>query len=147
MKRLWALIAVAGVVLSTSGCEREKDRLDSEVRRLCKLDGGIKVYEQVNLRAEMLDNLGSIQIPSKERARVSDEYFYEREVQFLRKGNPELLRSHHQLIRRADGKLLGESIRYTRRGGDMPGPWIESSFSCPEIGSQPSLEQLVFQRK
>lgn len=147
MKLMWALMAVAVVVLSTPGCEREKDRLDAEVRRLCKLDGGVKVYERVNLPAELLDTLGSIQIPSKEKARASDKYFYVRDVQFVRKGNPELLRSHHQLIRKADGKVLGESIRYTRRGGDMPGPWIESSLSCPEIGSQPSLEQLVFQKK
>ena len=147
MKRIWALLAFAIVVLSTAACEREKDRLDAEARRLCAHDGGVKVYEKVILPAKNFDKFGAASIPSKEKAKPEDDYYYERHVQYLQRGNPELLRSQHLLIRRKDGKVLGESVRYTRRGGDMPGPWHESSFSCPEIGAQHPLERLVFQKE
>ena len=142
-----SLILVASVLLTIPGCEREKDRLDAEVRRLCAKDGGVNAYEKVKLPADKFDKFGVVLIPGKDKAKPEDDYFYERDVQYLKKGDPELWRSHHRLIRRKDGKVLGESIRYTRRGGDMPGPWHESSFSCPDIGAQPGLEQLVFQKE
>jgi hypothetical protein len=147
MNRLWTLLATAGVMLLAVACAREKDRLDAEVRRLCARDGGVKVYEKVVVPAEKFDKFGVVSIPNKEKMRAEDNYFYERRVEYLRRGNPELLRSQHLLIRRKDGKVLGESVRYTRRGGDFPGPWHESSFSCPDIGAQPALEKLVFQKE
>lgn len=147
MKRGWTLMVVVTVCLAISGCEREKDRLDAEVLRLCARDGGVKVYEKVKLPAEKFDTFGVAQVPSKDKAKPEDDYFFERDVQYLKKGNPELWRSQHRLIRRKDGKVLGESVRYSRRGGDMPGPWHESSFSCPDIGEQLGIERLVFQKE
>ena len=147
MNRLWTLPATAGVILLAVACAREKDRLDAEVRRLCARDGGVKVYEKVILSADEFNRFGVPSIPSKEKMRPEDNYYYERHVEYLQGGNPELLRSQHLLKRRKDGKVLGESVRYTRRGGDLPGPWHESSFSCPNIGAQPPLEKLVFQKE
>ena len=147
MTRVWMGLATASVLLMASGCEREKDRLDAEVRRLCQQDGGVKAYEIVKLPSSRFDKFGGLSIPNKDKARPEDDYFYEWDVQYLRKGNPELLRSHHKLIRRKDEKVLGESVRYIRRGGDLPGPWHDSSFSCPEVGEQVGLERLVFQKE
>jgi hypothetical protein len=135
------LIAAIGL----SGCE--KARLDDEVRRLCAVDGGIKVYETVILPPERFDKYGVVLIPSKEKVSAADEYFYEWEVQYIKNGNPQLSKSHHRFIRVSDGKLLGESIRYTRRGGDIPGPWHASSFTCPELTEHPSLEQTIFKKQ
>lgn len=132
----------AGFLLG--GCE--KAQLDEEVKRLCAKDGGIRIYETVKLASDKFDEFGNPTIPSKEKAKVEDDYFFVREAQYLRTGNPEMWRTRHQIVRRADGKIMGESIRYSRRGGDMPGPWHESSFTCPEIGTQPSLEQSVFRK-
>jgi hypothetical protein len=28
-------------------------------------------------------------------------------------------------------KLLGEFVLYRRGGGDLPGPWVPSSYRCP----------------
>jgi len=28
-------------------------------------------------------------------------------------------------------KLLGEVVMYHRAGGDLPGPWMPSSYHCP----------------
>ncbi len=109
-----------------------KGQLDDEVRRLCAIDGGIKVYETVKLPPERFDQYGQIRVPAKWLAKPDDEYYYEGSTNYLIKGNPELLQLRTQFYRKSDNKLLGESILYVRRGGDMPGPWHPSSFSCPQ---------------
>lgn len=110
----------------------EKILLDWKVDRLCAKDGGIKVYETVELPAEIFDKWGNYDVPSKREMEVTDEYYYERETVYFKQGNPDLYKSHYKVFRRSDGKLLGEKIRYARRGGDLPGPWHPSSYSCPD---------------
>jgi hypothetical protein len=62
---------------------------------------------------------------------------------YLRTGSPSLHQSKVEVIRLADSKLLGESIGYSRGGGDLPGPWQPSSFSCPqEYGDIPLLTKI-----
>jgi hypothetical protein len=134
------LILIA--LISLSGCE--KARLDEELRRLCAIDGGVKVFETVILPAEKFNKYGAINIPPKEMAPAKEEYFYEQKVTYFAKGNPELWRTHYRIVRRNDGKVLGESVSYIRRGGDIPGPWQASSVICPDPHSRKSLEQLVF---
>lgn len=133
------LLACAVVL---TGCE--KARLDEEVRRLCAKDGGIKVYETVKLSPERFDPYGNVRIPSKKDAKPSDEYFYESETTNLRIGDPAMWRDHDRIIRRSDGKVLGEFVHYARRGGDIPGPWHESSFGCPDIKNLPNFENSIF---
>ena len=145
MKRMWALMAVAGVVLSTSGCEREKDRLDAEVRRLCALDGGVKVYEQVNLPRERFDRQGFIDFYRRtSKDPLGPEYLFESNTEYHRTGNPEMWRNYYRVTRRSDGKILGESTSYSRRGGDLPGPWHESYFRCPEHAGDAELLKQIF---
>ncbi|MBM3358987.1 MAG: hypothetical protein FJY54_14835 [Betaproteobacteria bacterium] len=118
---------------------------DMEVNRLCKQDGGVKVYEQVKLPAERFDKWGNVGVPNKRHAKPSDDYYFETEIRYLRTGNPSLQRASTVLVRRSDGKVLGESVRYGRGGGDLPGPWHGSSFSCPSIGeAEGSLETSIF---
>lgn len=136
-----ALLA-SGVVLS--GCE--KARLDEQVRQLCAQDGGIKVYETVKVSPEKFDKYGVIRIPPKQDAKPSDEYYYESDTTYFRKGNPEMRRSHDRIIRRSDGKMLGEFVYYARRGGDIPGPWHESFFGCPDIRTLPNFESSIFMK-
>ena len=123
-----------------------KSELDAEVKRLCAIDGGVKVYETAMLPATLLDKYGGVRIPSKSLANASDEYYYELDIHYYLKGNPEMSRSQYRIIRRSDRKVLGESIRYGRGGGDLPGPSHDSSFTCPDIGTKPSLEDSVFLR-
>ena len=142
---IWILLLLPLVTACASG-PLVKAELDAEVKRLCAIDGGIKVYETVKLPAERFDKYGNVRIPAKKDARPEDEYYIEWDVQYLKKGNPSFWRSHHRLIRRRDQKLLGESIMYARSGGDMPGPWHGSSFKCPEPTQGPSLESSVFSK-
>lgn len=110
----------------------EKDRLDREVKRLCAIDGGVKVYETVKLPTERFEKDGSIYIPAKWLAKPEDQYYYEGTTNYLIKGNPELFQLRTQVYRKSDNQLLGESTLYVRRGGDLPGPWHPSSFNCPQ---------------
>jgi len=105
---------------------------DAKVRELCAKDGGVKVYETVTLPAEKFDKYGKVHIPSKSFSKPEDEYYVLREELYYRKGDPQVTRDQARIIRRRDGKVLGEEISYGRRGGDLPGFWHDSSFRCPK---------------
>lgn len=112
----------------------EQGRLDRQVRELCAKDGGVKVYEQVRLPAEAFDKWGMVKFydPTKKEEALGTEYSLVTSVDYKRRGSPSLRRYHVQVFRKRDGKLLGESVGYDRGGGDLPGPWQPSSFSCPD---------------
>lgn len=119
---------------------------DRQVRELCAKDGGVRAYETVRLPYERFDKWGNVGIPNKRYAKSSDEYYFESEDYYFRQGNSNLLRSRSWIVRRSDGKVLGESIRYARAGGDLPGPWERgTSFNCPAIaGAEGKLESSIF---
>ncbi|MHB8149276.1 MAG: hypothetical protein ACYDIB_03865 [Desulfobulbia bacterium] len=109
--------------------------LDHQVKDLCARDGGVKVYETVTLPAEQYNRYASRNwvLPDKAQAKSTDEYYYEREEHYYRVGNPQMTRSQTRIIRRSDGKVLGEYIHYGRGGGGLPGPWHGTSFSCRDL--------------
>ena len=122
---------------------------DTLVNRMCKLDGGVKVYETVKLPAEEYDQYAKRNwiLPHITQEKSADKYYYEVDYHHYRKGNPQMTRRQAKIIRRSDGKTLGESISYSRGGGDLPGPWHESSFICPPISKdRPGLEVSIFLR-
>lgn len=131
MKKRWLLCAAIAVLLT--GCE--KARLDDEVDRLCRIDGGIRVYETVKLPKEYFDERG---VPVE---RVIDDRAYygggrfvtEAEDRTLIAGNPDLRRIEIRFVRLSDHAVLGRSVSYTRRGGDIPNPFHPSHYSCPSV--------------
>jgi hypothetical protein len=140
---------VSGVIFLLSACER--NRLDEEVDRLCRLDGGISVYERVPLPNEMFDKRGLV-FPNyvglpEDKGRYGPDFFVTSERRVIVAGNPEMYRTHIKVIRRSDGKLLGEDVRYTRRGGDLPGPWHPSHHSCAHVTEAPDVVYRIFVRE
>ena len=131
--------------------EGEKWLLDREVRSRCAADGGVRVYETVELPADRFDPHGRplLRIPNLpfESRRMTDEYYLKIDVLQLKAGNPSLSRRHATLVRSSDAKVMGESVSYHRRGGDLPGPWHESSFSCPDPGARKGLESSIFLKR
>lgn len=117
---------------------------DAQVRKLCAKDGGVKVYETVELTPGLINRGGGVSIPSKRSATAEDLYFYEMEDQYLRKNNPSLIRTSTVVIRRRDHKVLGKSISYSRGGGDLHGPWHPSAFLCPDPTKGNSVLSAVF---
>ena len=139
-------LALLLLALLLSGCAREKDLLDEQARQYCAKDGGVKTYEQVRLPASSFDGYGVVNVPIASLSKPSDPFYYEWGITYYKKGNPEMWRNHFRLYRRSDGKILGEAIGYSRRGGDFPGPWHDSSFGCPEDSDISILKKLVFLR-
>ena len=119
-----------------------KYALDAEVDRLCAIDGGVKVYETVMLPPEKFNEWGQINFyqPIKGENALGPEYLYRSEDHYYRKGNPSMVRYHHQVFRRSDGTLLGETTSYGRGGGE----WAPSSYNCPPTSK--SSEQALFKK-
>jgi hypothetical protein len=142
-----AIYSILLLLLSLAGCSSGpivQAKYDAEVKRLCAIDGGVKVYETVKLPADHFDKYGEVHLPLKQNAKVNDKYFYVSSIKYLKSGNPEVWRLHFMVYRGADNKLLGEAIGYARRGGDISGPWHDSSFGCPEHSDISDLEKLIF---
>jgi hypothetical protein len=129
-------------MLVSSGVKAYYDRHVSE---LCTKDGGVKVYETVRLPAESFNQWGQPNFyrPDQGEKALGTEYIFKQSISYQHQGSPSLHRYHVQVFSRASGKLLGESIGYSRGGGDLPGPWAPSSFSCPDkYGEIPLLTEI-----
>lgn len=150
MRTLISLLLFLPLVASCASGP-SKSELDAEVKRMCAIDGGIKVYETVKLPPEKFDkrqHFINFYRPTQEENALGSEYLFKQDIHYYYKGNPEMSRKHYQIFRRSDGKLLGESILYGRGGGDLPGPWYESGFTCPtfaEAGVNVLLKNLFVQ--
>ena len=117
------MVGIMGMTLVLTGCE--KWRLDAQVKELCAKDGGIKVYETVKLPAAKFDKFSQVNFyrPTQGENALGPEYVLKTETHYYRSGNPEMWRDKYQIFQRSDGRLLGEAVNYSRRGGDLPGPW------------------------
>ncbi len=116
---------------------------DAQVREMCAKDGGVRVYETVRLLPELMDKF---RIPTTpyQKLKDTDKYYSKWNEQNYREGNPSIRRDHFLVYQRSDMKLLGEAVSYARLGGDLPGPWHESSFSCPKDSGNSVLQQRIF---
>jgi len=131
MKTTLLIALIAGLLLM--GCE--KARLDQQVKELCAKDGGVKVYETVKLPADKFNQWGQVNFyhPTQGENALGSEYVFRADIHYFKKEPPTFIRHHYQVIRRSDGKVLGETVSYGRGGGDLPGPWHPSSYTCPEV--------------
>jgi len=148
--KIFATAMVAMLLIATcSSGPLVQAAADKEVRRLCAIDGGVKVYETVTLPAERFDNWGNvIGLQIKGNAKPTDDYYSELETQTLQDGNLRIVRVVARVLRRSDAKVLGESVRYGRGGGDVPGPWHPSTYDCPSIAeSTGKLQSSVFRQQ
>jgi hypothetical protein len=89
---------------------------DWRVDRMCAVDGGVTVYETVELPAEKFDEWGNVHIPPKWKAKPEDEYYYEMEINYYRKGNPSVQKRKYRTIRRSDGKAWSQRSSATLVG-------------------------------
>lgn len=126
----------------------EKWWLDYQVRELCAKDGGIKVYETVKLPPEKFNQWGQPNFyrPNQGENALGTGYKLKTEIKYIKTGNPSLRRYHIQVFKR-DGFLLAESIGYDRGGGDLPGPWQPSGYSCPPQHGEIVIDKLFIQDK
>lgn len=109
-----------------SGCG-EKDAADKQMQELCAKDGGVKIYETVTLPRNQFDKWGMPRgkywDQSVLESKLDPAYRYSSWSQFLKRGDPlkgevEMWKDFGKIYRQSDGKVLGESVTYGRRGGD-----------------------------
>ncbi len=136
MRRILYYAGVVSVV-TTTACESYT--LDRRMAELCRKDGGVKVYETVVLPPESFDHSGNPYPgwPTRpQEERLGPEYRYIVERVALKagdalKGEGELRRTVERIYRRADNKLMGESVSYGRSGGDFFPFGHPTSNHCP----------------
>jgi hypothetical protein len=114
-----AVLALALTTLGLAGCgTAQKAELDREVDRLCAIDGGVHIYETVALPKDYFGPDGELASPYKGRmgkdARYGPDYQSTLTKAYLVSGNTSLTRTAWRLVRKADGKVLGEAIIYSR---------------------------------
>lgn len=120
-------------------------RLDREVDRLCAIDGGVKVFETVEVSQEVYADF--LRDPGRRLELIfGANYHLKSSTEFLVNGNPSLHRHVGYVIRRTDNKVLGQVISYARVGGDLPGLSHPSSYGCPPL-RELNLEHQVFVKK
>ena len=143
---VFAVFALAWLSISFWYGGGRKFYYDAEVRRLCAIDGGVKVYETVKLPADKFNQWGQVNFykPDQGESALGSEYLFRSEEKVYRTGNPTFVRYHHEVIRRIDNKKLGETTSYGRGGGDLSGPWEQSNFHCPPTSD--SSEIALFKR-
>ncbi len=133
---LWiGIVLIVGSILSVGFHEGRKIYWDAKVRELCANDGGIKVFESVELPKEqyerLLNQFGQLSPPLESRAPADAPIVRRNASSYIRQGNPEIRRDELLLVRRSDRKVLGISVSYSRVGGDFFA-LHPSYFSCPE---------------
>ena len=128
-------------------------RADKLVDELCAKDGGIRVYQKV----DMPQISGAAQLPlvrHKNYRKDADEFYYVSSNNDIR-GNSgstdvgalALFRIETALYRAEDDKLLAVTVAYIRRGGDPIGPWHPSSYVCPRSVTTNDLLRSVLMHK
>lgn len=80
------------------------------------------MYETVRLPASKFDQHEQIRIPHKKTVKPKDEFYYESSRNYLVRENPGRYQLHFKVYRTSGNELLGKSIAYAGRGGDMPEP-------------------------
>lgn len=144
---VWRIpLVLMGALLATIAFyEARKAYWDAQVRELCAKDGGVKVYEKVKLPSTEFNEWMQPKNyrPTKGENALGDSYRVATSVRYFNEWNPQVARHHIQLWRRSDNRLLGESISYSRGGGDFPSPSHGSSFICPrEYGDIPLISKI-----
>ncbi len=132
------LTALALSALGLSQCGWvQKVKLDREVDRLCAIDGGVRIYETVTLPKEDFGPDGEVFPQYRADVRsgggLGPNFRWASVTTKLVDGNPSLIRLEQAITRTQDGKLLGARTVYVRGGGDLPGPWAASSYSCRDV--------------
>lgn len=152
-----SVLVLVGALLA--GCERYA--LDRQMEELCKVDGGVKVYETVALPSTLYDKYGVLihgpwlRMPEDaDFYRIGDDDYRvitKRTYMVGRNARPsegegQLVRVHVTVYRWRDRHLLGESISYWRGGGDgFTFGFQPSSNHCPQPLAD--VVQLVFAKE
>lgn len=138
------------ILLAVAFCEVNKAYWDHQVKLMCEKDGGVIVYEKVEISKNDYPNMKFISsglpiIPFEDRSKHDDPFVISFNSLVINKIFPSVGRSETKIIRRHDSKVLSIKIGYTRSGGDFPTGFEPSHFSCRSIrGINTDLDTSTF---
>jgi len=119
-----------------AGCAATPSQMywDHKVKELCEKDGGVTVYEHIELTPEEFKKLGGnqfgeIDIPLEQNSNQS-LYFISLSKIIIHSGNPEISRTETKITRRSDMKVMSMKVNYFRGGGDLIELDHPSHISC-----------------
>jgi len=117
----------------------DKWRAERLVDELCRVDGGVKVYEVVEVPPAASGKGKPMDVPFKRFRKKGDEFYSVMTVKDIRghSGSSDVsaltvYRTEIGIYRAKDDKLLGTAVGYARRGGDPFWQFHPSSYRCPE---------------
>ena len=144
------VILIGLLVLGVIFCEINKAYWDHKVRQWCEKDGGVTVYEKVELtREEYKKNDGkggAIVVPSgKSPTADKHDYVWFSSEKIINGANPKVRRMEYITYRKADKKILAKMVIYSRSGGDAFIIDAGTSFSCADMKTIPlDVERQTF---
>lgn len=147
--KLIAVGAFTALMVSCIGCATPSQMYwDHKVKELCEKDGGVTVYEKVEILKKDYPNLklttsGAVILPSADHAKSDDPFFTKSNTIVLHDGSPEVFKFEQLIIRAKDNKELSRHVSYGRRGGDIIPVDNPSYFLCGSDESSLNLLKSV----
>jgi len=138
------------IVLYVTYCMARIAYWDHEVRQLCAKDGGVTIYERIEIskeEAELLsDGNGKLTAQFKGAFFKKGMPVYASEFQdtLTHKGRPSVGKRAYTINRVTDDRVLASVVRYSRGDGDPFGPWEPSYFICPDTMILDQSEQKIY---
>lgn len=130
------LTLVLMLIVAVAFYEGRKAYWDYRVREMCAKDGGVKVFERIQLNAEdyrrLSGRLGEIPIQERRGATTNAEYVSDTERTWIHRNSPEVYRTEATIRAVAGSKSLARYVNYARVGGDFPTFSHPSAFSCDQ---------------
>lgn len=148
MRQVLPRLILLATALALVGCIRYSPiryaYWDSEVERLCKLDGGVTVYERVRLSPSeyrLMRGPGeSVAVPVLGESTSKSPYVRRwQPTATLNPGNPVVTRSVIEIVRLKDNRVMSRLVYYSRSGQDLV-----SSYDCKDAGLFLDLEKQTF---
>ncbi|HNN86796.1 MAG: hypothetical protein U1F12_02850 [Pseudomonadales bacterium] len=140
-----AVIGGLGVALvSCISCAPiRKAYWDHEIRELCRKDAGVTVYERVGMSKEEYKKFRLLALDDRNENQM---YYSKFKTSYIKDNdNISIMKFEEHAIRKSDGKVLGTSVSYARKGGDSIFHWPHpTQFGCWSIGIDPNLRTSVF---
>ncbi|ODS22978.1 hypothetical protein AB835_11280 [Candidatus Endobugula sertula] len=141
----WGMIGF--LVLWFIYCELNKAYWDYQVKKMCKKDGGVTVFERIDISKKeypkIFSNLGKMKLPNRWSDKNKFPYFYKNNTENIKLGKLSVKKHLYKIINRKTKKIITKSISYSRIGGDFP-ILVQhpSSFSCEKIKGLKTLSSI-----